>query len=207
MAEGYKDFTAGMTLTAADLEDYCEKQGIMRFATAAARNAALAAVLTEGLFAYLQDSNTITVYSGAAWSTIGPVHGGWLQHTPTVTQSVGVAITVSNSTYMRVGRMVHWRWTVTVTGSGTAANVVTLSVPVNINYVGDFGECGRGQLWDTSATSLYNGGIVPAAAGTIKIQSTVTAPPNFLGASGFTAGLASGDVISGWCIYEAAADA
>lgn len=210
MATGYHDFTAGETLTAANLEDYCHLQGIMTFASAAARNAALAAVLREGLFAYLQDSNTVTVYSGAAWSTVGPVHGGWLSHTPAVTQSGAVAITVNNSTYCRQGRRIEWRFTVSVTGSGTAANLVTLSLPVNINYVSDFAPCGHTQLYDVSVPTLFLGAAVPAAAGTIKIQSTYSsagAAPAFLGTSTFTAGLANGDIISGWVIYEAAADA
>ena len=58
MAAGYKDFVAGTVLAAADLEDYCELQSVMRFASAAARDTALSAVKTEGMLAYLLDVNT-----------------------------------------------------------------------------------------------------------------------------------------------------
>lgn len=210
MATGYHDFTAGETLTAANLEDFCEKQSVMVFASAAARNAALAAVLQEGMTAYLQDLNVLTIYSGAAWSTIGPVHGGWVAFTPAVTQLGSIGLTVNNSTYMRLGRMIHWRFTLTVTSNGTAANVVTLSLPANIAAVSDYGPCGHGQIFDASAPFTYQGPIVPASATTIKIQdryANSSGAPAFLGVTSFTAGLASGDIISGWCIYEAAADA
>ena len=57
MAAGYKDFTAGAVLTAADLEDYTQNQSIMRFASASARDTALSTVKTEGMHAYLIDVN------------------------------------------------------------------------------------------------------------------------------------------------------
>lgn len=210
MATGYHDFTAGETLTAANLEDFCMRQSVMIFASAAARNSALAAVLQEGMFAFLQDLNLLTVYSGAAWSSVATGHGALTAFDPVITQSGAVAHTVSNSTWSRVGRQVTWRFTLSCTGAGTASNLVTLSLPFNINYVGDFGPCGHGQIFDSSGPNTYLGPIVPASSNTIKIQSRyetgVAAAPAFLGLNNFTAGLASGDVISGCCTYEAAAD-
>lgn len=210
MAAGYKDFTAGAVLTAADLEDYNQNQSIMRFASAAARDTALSVVKTEGMLAYLVDLNVVTIYSGAAWSTIGPLHGIWTAYTPSITQGVNVTLTVNNSSYMRVGRMIHIRFTLSVTGAGTAANLVTVSMPVNINYVSDHGSLGYFQIHDISATTTYWGAAVPAGAGAIKGEQNTSggvAAPVFFGTTGFTAALASGDIVSGWAIYEAAADA
>ena len=71
MAEGYKDWSAGDILTAADLEDYTVKQSVMVFADASARTTALSSVLREGMMSYLKDTNAIEVYDGSAWAAVG----------------------------------------------------------------------------------------------------------------------------------------
>lgn len=206
MAAGYKDWTAGATLAAADLEDYLQLQSIMRFASATERDTALSAVLTEGLYAYLIDVNTLIVYTGSAWSTIGPMHGGLLTWTPAVVQSGSVTVTNTYSVYSRVGRMVTAWFNVDVTGSGTAANNITVSLPVNANSTDTDSIIGRAMIFDASATLRYKGDAAIANAATFAIFAEGTANA-YYGSSGFTAGLAVGDVISGCIIYEAAADA
>lgn len=208
MAAGYKDFTAGAVLTAADLEDYCQNQATMRFASAAARDSALSTVKTEGMRAYLIDTNTETVYSGSAWSTIGPVHGALATWTPSVTQSGSVAVTVTLATYMRIGRLVFVSVYLSVTGTGTGANTVTIG---NLPFTGRPAQAsiGTGRIEDSSASLVYHGVLTMNSTTTFALFNTsgAFAPNAFLGGSGFTAALASGDVItfSGW--YEAAADA
>jgi len=70
MAEGYKDWSAGDILTAADLEDYTVKQSVMRFADSSARTTALSGVLAEGMMSYLKDTDTVEVYDGSAWAAV-----------------------------------------------------------------------------------------------------------------------------------------
>ena len=70
MAAGYKDFTAGATLAAADLEDYCQNQSVMRFATTAARDTALASVKTEGMLAYSVANDRMYMYDGTDWKVV-----------------------------------------------------------------------------------------------------------------------------------------
>lgn len=209
LPQGYKDFAAGAVLQSDDLEGYCQNQTTMRFADATARDSALSAVKTEGMRAYLISTNTETIYSGSAWSTIGPLHGALTSFTPVITQSGSVTFTTNNSTWQRVGRMVTWRWTLTVTGTGSASNLVTLSLPVNINYVGDHGPCGAFHIIKSSTGAVYGGPATPAAAGTIKGYNgypTGITVLTFLGLAGFTAALVAGDTLSGWVTYEAAAD-
>lgn len=67
---GYKDFTVGQVLTSAEVDGYLMQQTIMKFADAAARNAALTGVLAEGMFAYLADTNATEYYDGSAWVSI-----------------------------------------------------------------------------------------------------------------------------------------
>jgi hypothetical protein len=74
---GYKDFTTGEVLTAANVDNYLMEQSVMVFADAAARTTALASVLAEGMISYLKDTNSTEYYSGSAWVAIGG--------TPTIT--------------------------------------------------------------------------------------------------------------------------
>lgn len=75
MAEGYKDWSAGDILTAADLEDYTVKQSVMVFADASARTTALSSVLREGMVSYLKDTDSTEVYDGSAWAAVGGAAG------------------------------------------------------------------------------------------------------------------------------------
>jgi len=63
---GFKDFTTGEVLTAADVDGYL-MQGIWVFANAAARDAAVTSP-QEGNACYLKDTDVIQVYTGSAWA-------------------------------------------------------------------------------------------------------------------------------------------
>ena len=65
---GFKTFTTGEVLTAADTNGYL-MQGILVFASAAARDAAITSP-QEGQFAYLKDTNVTTYYTGSAWANV-----------------------------------------------------------------------------------------------------------------------------------------
>jgi hypothetical protein len=65
---GFKDFTTGEVLTAADVDGYL-MQGVWVFASATARDAAVTAP-QEGNFAYLKDTNVTTYYTGSAWANL-----------------------------------------------------------------------------------------------------------------------------------------
>jgi hypothetical protein len=66
---GFKDFTTGEVLTAADVDGYL-MQGIWVFASAAARDAAVTSP-QEGNACYLKDTNAVQTYSGSAWVAVG----------------------------------------------------------------------------------------------------------------------------------------
>lgn len=70
MGAGFKDFASGAILTAGDVDNYLMRQTVMTFADASARDTALSAVLDEGMVAYLEDTDTVTVYDGSAWNDI-----------------------------------------------------------------------------------------------------------------------------------------
>ena len=65
---GYKVFTAGEVLTAASVNGYL-MQGILVFDDSTARTAAIGTP-TEGMVAYLKDTNATEYYDGSAWQGI-----------------------------------------------------------------------------------------------------------------------------------------
>jgi hypothetical protein len=67
---GFKEFTTGDVLTAADANGYLASQVVMVFASAAARTSAIASP-QEGMISFLKDTNSTEYYSGTAWVAIG----------------------------------------------------------------------------------------------------------------------------------------
>ena len=99
---GFKTFTTGEVLTAADVNGYL-MQGVLVFASAAARNAAITSP-QEGQFAFTKDTNGLWYYDGAAWVASGAtgdiegvtagigISGGGTSGTVTITNSMATAI-------------------------------------------------------------------------------------------------------------------
>lgn len=130
----------------------------------------------------------------------------WL---PTLTQSAIVAKTNNDSKYIKIGRFVFCQWHLTVTGSGTAANIVQVSLPVAGRNAGqELFLGGHAEIYDTSALTHYQGAPVLFGTGTAMAfrPSAVDVGLGFqyLGLGDFSAGLAVGDVVRGSAIYEAA---
>jgi hypothetical protein len=63
---GYYTPSAGDVIAAANWKTYVRDQTVNVFASAAARDSAITSP-TEGMICYLQDSNLICTYDGAAW--------------------------------------------------------------------------------------------------------------------------------------------
>lgn len=206
---GYRDYTPGEVLTATTVDTYLQEQTVMQFATSAARDTALSAVLDEGLLTSQADSNSITAYTGAAWSTIGPLWGAWTSWTPVVTQSATPTLTATGSRYMRIGRLIIATVNCAITSAGTAANDVVISLPVAAAGAATTFLTGTCMIEDTSAAARYVGTGVMVSATTFKLVPTAASVGTalFLGSNTFTAALANGDFIYGTVMYEAAGDA
>ena len=100
---GFKTFTTGEVLTAADVNGYL-MQGVLVFASEAARNSAITSP-QEGQFAYTKDNNSLWYYTGSAWVASGAtgdiegvtagtgISGGGTSGTVTITNSMATEIT------------------------------------------------------------------------------------------------------------------
>lgn len=63
---GFKVFYDGNTLSATEVQGYIQDQQIMVFASSAARDTAITSP-SEGMFAYLKDTDRLTYYDSTQW--------------------------------------------------------------------------------------------------------------------------------------------
>jgi hypothetical protein len=99
-----------------------------------------------------------------------------------------------------------------ITGTGTANNAITVSLPVSANTTlsGGFGQVGAATLYDASSPAVHPGAVVFASSSTVKFgTSNAGAADAYLGQnlSTFAVAVANGDIIKFNFNYEAAADA
>ena len=129
---GFKTFTVGEVLSAADVNGYL-MQGVLVFATTAARDAAITSP-QEGQFAFTKDTNSLFYYDGAAWVASGAtgdiegvtagtgISGGGTSGTVTVTNSMATAITTNGDLIYGTGSGTFTRRAI-----GSTGNVLTVA--------------------------------------------------------------------------------
>lgn len=132
---GFKTFTTGEVLTAADTNGYL-MQGVLVFASSAARAAAITSP-QEGQYSYLKDTNSTEYYDGAAWiaAPIGDItgvtagtgiSGGGTSGTVTVTNDMATTITTKGDLVPGTGSGTYARLAV-----GTNGQVLTADSTVS----------------------------------------------------------------------------
>jgi hypothetical protein len=146
-----KEFEAFTRLDASDVNTYLMDQAVMVFANSAARGSAIASP-TEGMVAYLNDSNLMTIYDGANWKTSLATTGSILQ---VVTANSNTEISSSSASAVSTGL------TATITPSSTSNRIaIFTSFPTQNNGV------------STSATyTLFRGTVAGTNLGTTNFAS------------------------------------
>jgi hypothetical protein len=128
---GFKTFTTGEVLTAADTNGYL-MQGVLVFASSAARAAAITSP-QEGQYSYLKDTNSTEYYDGAAWiaAPIGDItgvtagtgiSGGGTSGTVTITNSMATEIAAKGDLIVGTGAATFDNLTVGANGTTLVAD-------------------------------------------------------------------------------------
>lgn len=112
---GYKAFTAGEVLTAANVQGYFMDQSVMVFASSGARGSAIASP-TEGMFTYLSDVDALEFYSGSAW----------------VPFSAGAKGGGTDQIFYENGQTVTTNYTLTTNRNAVTAGPVTINSGVTV---------------------------------------------------------------------------
>jgi hypothetical protein len=130
-------YAAAEVLTAADM-NISAGTGVPVFATTVTRDAAFGGagekVLAEGQLAYIEASNVVQYYDGAAWATVGPAAGGLvLIKSQTITPGASsVAVTdVFSATYEQ--------YQITVSNVQTSAVDAWLALQLGSTTTGYYG--------------------------------------------------------------------
>jgi len=162
---GFKTFTTGEVLTAADTNGYL-MQGVLVFASSAARAAAITSP-QEGQYSYLKDTNSTEYYDGAAWiaAPIGDITG--------VTAGTGISgggtsgtVTITNSMATEIAAKGDL-----IVGTG-AATFDNLTVGANGTTLVADSTASTGLKWATPAGSSLT--IAQIASGTMPAASSLS---------------------------------
>jgi hypothetical protein len=68
---GWKEWQIGEVVEASDFQTYVQNQVVQVYADSTARGSALGTAVSEGMVAYLQDTNSTEVYNGSSWVAVG----------------------------------------------------------------------------------------------------------------------------------------
>lgn len=158
---------------------------------------------SSGGVVYLTSTTSdITLAASSGTLSVNTVMEAWnTSYTPTLTQSAAVTKTTTRSAYKKIGRTVIWEFLLTCTGSGTASNIITVSLP--FTAVANTGIVGSFRLYDATGNLNYPG--TAELNSTTTVTGVVAGSNNYIGTAGggFAAALVSGSSLYGKIIYEA----
>jgi len=123
--------------------------------------------------------------------------GTWQDWTPTITQGSAVSKTVTVARYTQIGDTIHAYAKLAITGSGTASNTITMSLPATAAGTG----YGGGSWWHFDTGAVNRTGFTDLQSASL-LRFFVTDDGNPYGSISPT--LASGDIFTVSFTYEAA---
>lgn len=155
----FLDFTAGQTLTAAQVDDYLMRQTVMVFDNSSARSSALGTVVTEGMITYLKDTNAVEKYTGSAWEGVDTAPAGG---------TAGQAY-VSNGTATPSFGDVNNAFIQTVT------NVITAAFTATVNEKNEYIIAGGSTAYTITVPDVLDIGdqisIIRTSSGTVSLAA------------------------------------
>jgi hypothetical protein len=184
--QGFKTFVTGEVLTAGDVNGYL-MQGVLVFATEAARNSAITSP-QEGQFAFTKDTNSTWYYDGAAWvasGASGDVTGVTAGNGISVTSPTGPVPTVAIDTSVTVDKTTAQ----TLTNKTLTAPLINLAFNAQTGTTYTLVAADSGKLVTTSNASAVTVTVPPsvfAAGEQINVQSIGVGLTSFAQGAGVT---------------------
>jgi len=152
---GFKTFTTGEVLSAGDTNGYL-MQGVLVFATAAARDAAITSP-QEGQTCYLKSTDAVMTYSGSAWVAVGGAAGASAYGK---NLSAGANKSTTSTSYVAIDTT-NLRITATPIGTIAVATCTGMLSNSGVTTVDWRVNCGSGTTHGFQAyNSTYDGTVV-----------------------------------------------
>ena len=172
-------FVANTVLTAAT-QNISAATGVPVFATTVTRDAAFGGAnkaLAEGQLCYIEASDVVQYYTGAAWATVGPASAGGLVPIYSETAFSGVTtITRDNiftSTYTNYLIVLRYE----ITGAAVSMQLRVGGVTAATNYNRDLLEWASGASSVSTLTAQTSLGIGGATAGNVGLVNMFVSGP------------------------------
>jgi len=147
-----KEFESFTRLDASDVNTYLMDQSVMTFGGTAARGSAIPTPV-QGMYAHLNDTDTLTYYNGSAWESV--LGGAWTAFTPTWISGLTVGNGVYNNAHFNlVGKQVTVAIDFSLGSTSAVTGDLQFEVPIAIqrknafstgSYTVLFGDTGVGN--------------------------------------------------------------
>ena len=126
--------------------------------------------------------------------------GTWQDWTPTISQPGSIAKTISNARYTQINNLIVAYSQMSVTGTGTTANPVTISLP--LPSLKTTQNVGNGGIFDSSTNTMYHFWMYPNSTTTVWLVGDWAG--NGVWGTNPSIGLGNGDSFYFFMTYEAA---
>jgi hypothetical protein len=152
---GFQDFAASDVLGASDVDEIM-RQTVLRFASTAARDAALTGNLEAGMFAHTTDTSTYWWYTGSAWvAWMSP----WTTFTSLDNGVVGTDMDIGDGTFVGRYRYVpgglHVRWRLIFGSTSALTGDAAFALPDSVTSNASALSYGAGVYFDAGAPRNY----------------------------------------------------
>lgn len=175
---GFRVFTDGAVLTAAQVNTYLQEQTVMVFATAAARNTAITSP-SEGMIAYLADTNNLVYYNGTAWAGLDLADGtltraivdqtqeNWNIVAAAATGTINLDVRTASIWYYTTNATANHTINVRGNGSTTLNSMLAVGDSITVVWANTNGTTAYYpnvfQIDGTTVTPRWQGGTTPAS--------------------------------------------
>lgn len=162
---GFRTFAAGEVLTASNVNTYLMQQSVQNFAGTAARSSAVTSP-SEGMVAYLQDTDQLSYYDGSAWVNAPGARPTLIApqekintSASTANGTVNINSAIDSVTYYTVNASANW----TVNLRGNAS--------LTMNNALQTGESVTSVFLNTNGTTAYYPTTIQVDGGTAGVST------------------------------------